>query len=71
MPDPQQPYEPERAVAGTGMGGQMDLGASEAITLEKTPESPDGTGPRTSRAASGPTPGTTCAATPSSSSRPW
>ncbi|CAM5560905.1 ABC transporter permease OS=Streptomyces rochei OX=1928 GN=G3I25_21650 PE=3 SV=1 [Streptomyces rochei] len=46
MPDPQQPYEPERAVAGTGMGGQMDLGASEAITLEKTPESPDGTGPQ-------------------------
>ena len=46
MPDPQQPYEPERAVAGTGMGGQMDLGASEAITLEKNPESPDGTGPQ-------------------------
>lgn len=43
---PEQPYEPERAVAGTGMGGQMDLAASEAATLEKTPGGPEGTGPQ-------------------------
>ncbi|WP_129306859.1 ABC transporter permease [Streptomyces sp. L2] len=42
---PEQPYEPERAIAGTGMGGAMDLGASEAVTLEKTPGGPEGTGP--------------------------
>ncbi|GGW19325.1 peptide ABC transporter permease [Streptomyces libani subsp. rufus] len=34
---PEQPYEPERAIAGTGMGGAMDLGASEAVTLEPAP----------------------------------
>ncbi|MEU6590441.1 ABC transporter permease [Streptomyces sp. NPDC046881] len=39
---PEQPYEPERAIAGTGMGGAMDLAASEATTLEGGPE---GTGP--------------------------
>ncbi|MFF9767241.1 ABC transporter permease [Streptomyces sp. NPDC053086] len=43
MPD--QPYEPEGAIAGTGMGGAMDLGASEAVTLEKTPRGPEGGGP--------------------------
>ncbi|MFJ7148623.1 ABC transporter permease [Streptomyces sp. NPDC100445] len=48
---PEQPYEPEGAVAGTGMGGAMDLGASEAVTLEETPAGvagaagPDGAGP--------------------------
>ncbi|MFB0616592.1 ABC transporter permease [Streptomyces sp. AGS-58] len=46
---PEQPYEPERAIAGTGMGGAMDLGASEAVTLERMPNGPgggpDGTGP--------------------------
>ncbi|MFF8927679.1 ABC transporter permease [Streptomyces longwoodensis] len=42
---PEQPYEPEGAIAGTGMGGAMDLGASEAVSLEKTPGGPDGTGP--------------------------
>jgi oligopeptide transport system permease protein len=42
---PEQPYEPERAMAGTGMGGQMDLAASEATSLEKTPGGPEGTGP--------------------------
>ncbi|MEU0742151.1 ABC transporter permease [Streptomyces sp. NPDC006134] len=42
---PEQPYEPERAVAGTGMGGQMDLAVSEGTTLEKTPGGPEGTGP--------------------------
>ncbi|MEV0125570.1 ABC transporter permease [Streptomyces sp. NPDC050703] len=42
MPDPQ---EPEGAVAATGMGGAMDLAASEATTLERTPGGPDGTGP--------------------------
>ncbi|MGX4690024.1 ABC transporter permease [Streptomyces sp. JNUCC 63] len=44
---PEQPYEPERAVAGTGMGGAMDLGASEASTLEGAPGGPEGTGPAT------------------------
>jgi oligopeptide transport system permease protein len=34
---PEQPYEPERAVAGTGMGGAMDLAAGEATTLERGP----------------------------------
>ncbi|AJP03633.1 peptide ABC transporter permease [Streptomyces cyaneogriseus subsp. noncyanogenus] len=42
---PEQPYEPERAMAGTGMGGQMDLAASEATSLEKAPGGPEGTGP--------------------------
>jgi oligopeptide transport system permease protein len=42
---PEQPYDPEGAIAGTGMGGAMDLGASEAVTLEKTPGGPEGTGP--------------------------
>ncbi|WEO95548.1 ABC transporter permease [Streptomyces sp. FXJ1.172] len=42
---PEQPYEPERAIAGTGMGGAMDLAASEATTLERTPGGPQGTGP--------------------------
>ncbi|MEU3525960.1 ABC transporter permease [Streptomyces sp. NPDC038707] len=39
---PEQPYEPEGAIAGTGMGGAMDLGASEAVTLEGTPGGPGG-----------------------------
>ncbi|MEU3841007.1 ABC transporter permease [Streptomyces sp. NPDC028635] len=43
---PEQPYEPEGAIAGTGMGGAMDLAASEATTLEKTPGGPEGTGPQ-------------------------
>ncbi|MER5909107.1 ABC transporter permease [Streptomyces sp. NPDC001982] len=43
MPD--QPYEPDGVIAGTGMGGGMDLAASEAETLEKTPGGPLGTGP--------------------------
>ncbi|GAA3118791.1 ABC transporter permease [Streptomyces echinatus] len=40
-----QPQQPEGAIAGTGMGGAMDLGASEAVTLERTPGGPAGTGP--------------------------
>ncbi|MEV0976139.1 MULTISPECIES: ABC transporter permease [unclassified Streptomyces] len=43
---PEQPYEPEGAIAGTGMGGAMDLASSEATTLEKTPGGPQGTGPQ-------------------------
>jgi oligopeptide transport system permease protein len=43
---PEQPYEPDGAIAGTGMGGAMDLAASEATTLEKTPGGPQGTGPQ-------------------------
>ncbi|CAL9463200.1 MULTISPECIES: ABC transporter permease [Streptomyces] len=42
---PEQPYEPEGAIAGTGMGGAMDLGASEAVTLEGTPGGAPGQGP--------------------------
>ncbi|MGW2852318.1 ABC transporter permease, partial [Streptomyces sp. NPDC001215] len=44
MPE-QQPYEPEGAIAGTGMGGAMDLAASEATTLERPPGAPKGAGP--------------------------
>ncbi|MEU6364447.1 ABC transporter permease [Streptomyces sp. NPDC046931] len=44
MPE-QQPQQPEGAIAGTGMGGAMDLAASEAGTLERTPGGPRGTGP--------------------------
>ncbi|MEU6147038.1 ABC transporter permease [Streptomyces sp. NPDC047081] len=43
---PEQPYEPEGAIAGTGMGGAMDLATSEAETLERTPGGPEGTGPQ-------------------------
>ncbi|MFF3907568.1 ABC transporter permease [Streptomyces sp. NPDC001848] len=40
---PEQPrYERKGAVAGTGMGGAMDLAASEATTLERGPEGPAG-----------------------------
>jgi oligopeptide transport system permease protein len=42
MPD--QPYEPDGAIAGTGMGGAMDLAASEATTVGGEPGGPDGTG---------------------------
>ncbi|MFE9772768.1 ABC transporter permease [Streptomyces sp. NPDC005931] len=40
MPD--QHHEPERAVAGTGMGGTMDLGVDEAEALERSPGGPAG-----------------------------
>jgi oligopeptide transport system permease protein len=43
---PEQPHDPELAIAGTGMGGAMDLAVTEAETLEKTPGGPDGTGPQ-------------------------
>ncbi|MGW5660245.1 ABC transporter permease [Streptomyces sp. NPDC003758] len=40
---PEQPrYEQKGAVAGTGMGGAMDLAASEATTLQRGPEGPAG-----------------------------
>lgn len=65
---PEGPPKEDLAIAGTGFGGPMDLGTSEAETLERTPGGPEGTGPRRSRARCGPTPGGTCAATPSSSS---
>ncbi|MGW3509953.1 ABC transporter permease [Streptomyces sp. NPDC000994] len=39
---PEQSQEPERAIAGTGMGGAMDLAASEATTLERAPGGPEG-----------------------------
>ncbi|MEU3412607.1 MULTISPECIES: ABC transporter permease [unclassified Streptomyces] len=42
---PEQHLEPEGAIAGTGMGGAMDLGASEAVTLEGAPGGPRGPGP--------------------------
>ncbi|MBV7700518.1 ABC transporter permease [Streptomyces sp. TRM70350] len=37
--------EPERVIAGTGMGGGMDLATSEAETLERAPGGPDDGGP--------------------------
>ncbi|MEU5596378.1 ABC transporter permease [Streptomyces sp. NPDC020298] len=44
---PEQPFEPQGAIAGTGAGGAMDLAASEATTLERTrPGGPLGTGPQ-------------------------
>ncbi|KPI26278.1 ABC-type transporter, integral membrane subunit [Actinobacteria bacterium OK074] len=42
---PEQPHDPDLAIAGTGMGGAMDLATSEAETLERTPGGPEGTGP--------------------------
>ncbi len=66
-----EPHERDQAVAGTGMGGQMDLAVSEAETLEKTPAERTAPARRTGPAACGPTPGTTCAATRSSSSPGW
>ncbi|MFF0220986.1 ABC transporter permease [Streptomyces sp. NPDC004629] len=39
-------HEPEGAISAAGMGGAMDLAASEAATLERTPGGPEGTGPR-------------------------
>ncbi|MEV8525896.1 ABC transporter permease [Streptomyces sp. NPDC052000] len=39
-----EPYE-DSAIAATGAGGAMDLAASEATTLERTPGGPLGTGP--------------------------
>ncbi|AYG80663.1 Glutathione transport system permease protein GsiD [Streptomyces hundungensis] len=39
-----EPYD-DGAIAGTGAGGAMDLAASEATTLERTPGGPQGTGP--------------------------
>ncbi|MEU0332732.1 ABC transporter permease [Streptomyces sp. NPDC006193] len=41
---PEQSYEPEGAIAGTGMGGAMDLGASEAVALGQRPPAGPGGG---------------------------
>ncbi|MFE9093874.1 ABC transporter permease [Streptomyces sp. NPDC007264] len=38
----EQPHEPEGAIAATGMGGGMDLAASEAATLERRPSAASG-----------------------------
>ncbi|MFJ4468984.1 ABC transporter permease [Streptomyces sp. NPDC089424] len=45
MSDAQDTGAPMGAVAGTGMGGAMDLAASEARTLERPPGGPDAGGP--------------------------
>lgn len=46
QPPQPQPFEPEGAVAGTGMGGGMDLAASEAAALLPGPDGgADGAGP--------------------------
>ncbi|MEU7428848.1 MULTISPECIES: ABC transporter permease [unclassified Streptomyces] len=37
---PEQSYEPEGAIAGTGMGGAMDLAAGEAASLQRAPGAP-------------------------------
>lgn len=39
---PEQPPKRQGAIAGTGMGGAMDLAASEATTLEQGPQGPVG-----------------------------
>ncbi|MFD6023190.1 ABC transporter permease [Streptomyces griseoluteus] len=44
MPEPSS-QGPRGAVAGTGMGGTMDLAAGEAATLERVPGGPAGGGP--------------------------
>jgi oligopeptide transport system permease protein len=47
QPDEQpRPHEPGGAVAGTGMGGGMDLAANAATTLEPGPDGPGRGGPR-------------------------
>ncbi|MEU5367263.1 ABC transporter permease [Streptomyces sp. NPDC005925] len=45
---PEQPHDPDGAVAGTGMGGAMDLATSEGESLERGPGGPGepGTGER-------------------------
>src|ERR1700755_611049 len=45
MPE-QPPFDQQGAIAATRMGGAMDLAASEAETLERTPGGPLGTGPQ-------------------------
>lgn len=73
MPEPERPaFDPlsagaHEAIAPTGQGGAMDLALEEAESLEKElgEDPPD---PRRRPAPCGPTPGTNCAATPSSSS---
>ncbi|MFD4541169.1 ABC transporter permease [Streptomyces bauhiniae] len=45
MPEPSS-QQSRGAVAGTGMGGAMDLAAGEAATLERVPGGPAGGGPR-------------------------
>ncbi|MEU9921360.1 ABC transporter permease [Streptomyces griseoluteus] len=44
MPEPSS-HKSRGAVAGTGMGGTMDLAAGEAATLERVPGGPAGVGP--------------------------
>ncbi len=66
-----RPDEPEAAIAGTSMGGAMDLGVDEAETLEKATAARTAPDRRTGRARCGRTPGGTCAATPCSSSPRW
>ncbi|MFH9090906.1 ABC transporter permease, partial [Streptomyces sp. NPDC017673] len=43
---PEQPHEPTGAIAGTGMGGSMDLAADEAAGLERAVGGPGGGAPR-------------------------
>ncbi|MET8812331.1 ABC transporter permease [Streptomyces sp. NPDC004549] len=43
---PEQGYDNGGAIAGTGMGGAMDLATGEASALERAPGGPGGTGPR-------------------------
>ncbi|MEU3335591.1 ABC transporter permease [Streptomyces sp. NPDC002144] len=43
---PEQPYEPEGSIAGTGMGGAIDLATAEGESLERTTGAPEGTGPQ-------------------------
>ncbi|KAB1147661.1 ABC transporter permease [Streptomyces luteolifulvus] len=43
---PEQPYDPDGAIAPTGMGGGVDLATSEGETLEKAPGGWYDTGPQ-------------------------
>lgn len=43
---PEQPYEPEGSIAGTGMGGAIDLATAEGESLERTTGAAEGTGPQ-------------------------
>ena len=45
MPEQRDVGAGQGAIAATGMGGAMDLAASEAATLARTPGGPQGTGP--------------------------
>lgn len=68
MPEPLDPFDDGRPISHTGAGGATDLAMEEGESLEKTPADRSAPAPPESPAPCGPTPGTTSAATRSSSS---